>query len=109
MTEPTNEERAEWALMGLRAFAACTGQLKLRNGKGKRCDTRQLERVLYDSDYDEDMGIIITDFLCDLMHFCDVEEVDFAQLLQNAEGHYQYELQEASEESDDEEDTDQQE
>lgn len=46
--------------------------------------------------YDEEISVcsqetFITDILADLMHFCDVEGIDFADLLRVAEMHFEAE------------------
>lgn len=69
----TNEDRASWAQIALEAFAAETGQ-----------DTS--------GDMEADIGSVISDLLCDLMHLCrsginedQHGDVDFAKLLATAE------------------------
>lgn len=88
----TNEERADWALIAIEAFARATGQLK---AKGQ---------------WNDDKAAVISDLLCDLMHYCtggvesgDALE-DFEKLLERARGNYEEELDEEEEDEDDEED-----
>ena len=70
--EVTNDDRAEWAGEALRAFARKTRQLK-----GDR--------------WDDDLENVVGDLLCDLMHLCDRDGVDFARVLKNARGNYKEE------------------
>ena len=63
-----NAERAEWALVAVEAFASETG---------------------LDTDEDADgLDTAIGDLLGDLMHLCDVEEIDFGRVLDTAQHHY---------------------
>ena len=67
---PTNDERADWAEIGIieyarRAFDAC--------------DERNVR------------AYSVGDFLCNLMHFCDREKIDFSGCLKAATGSYEEE------------------
>ena len=81
--EPTNNQRADWAMHGLLAFAEITG---LRNERNQ-----------------EDLDIIVGDFLADLMHLCDSEEIDIESMMQRADSHYREEV-EMEEDAEDEQD-----
>lgn len=63
-----NQSRAQWALDALDAFGLATGQ-RVRNGR----------------DEVEDM---IGDLLCDLMHYCEQEKLDFNVLLARGQMHF---------------------
>lgn len=71
--EPTNEDRAEWAWRALEAFAKQTGQ-----------DTNG-------GDLKYDREIVVSDLLCDLMHLCDRDGIDFNLALQNGQDNYREE------------------
>ena len=60
--DPTNDDRAGWAAVGLGAFARVTNM-----------DTAG-----------EDNETILGDFLADLMHFCEREGIDFENTLTGA-------------------------
>jgi len=64
---PTNEDRADWANLALDVFRRIS-----------RCDT-------------EDM---LGDLLCDLMHWAEANNYDFAAALDRARGHYEAEVRE---------------
>jgi len=66
---PNNSECAEWAVCGLEAFATETGQLE-------------------GGDWEHDYENVIADFLCDLMHHCEAEKIDFDKLLERARNHF---------------------
>lgn len=70
---------------GLLAFAEITG---LRNERNQ-----------------EDLDIIVGDFLVDLMHLCDREEIDIESMMQRADSHYREEV-EMEEDAEDEQDWD---
>jgi len=65
MTEPTNSDRASWADKAIRAFMAETG-----------------------TDYEDSLG----DLLCDLMHWAESAQFDFAAALACAEQNYSDEI-----------------
>jgi hypothetical protein len=67
-----NGDRSDWAQTALVAFAVETGQCP-------------------DSDGFEE---IATDLIADLMHFCDVEKIDFSRCLAIAQDHYREETTE---------------
>lgn len=67
---PTNRDRAHWAEDALDHFARLVGQ------------------------EDEDLETNATDFLCDLLHLCDFENLDFDVILERAKGHYEEEWRE---------------
>lgn len=69
--DPSNDDRAQWAKVGIDAFAKETG-----------LDNEELETA-------------VSDFLADLMHFCDQEKIDFNLCLSRGQGHY---LEERAEE-----------
>lgn len=73
MVEPTNETRAQWAYTALEAFARETNQLQ--NG-----------------DLAEDPGSVVSDLLCDLMHYCRQNNLDIEDLLRNGRGNFAEEL-----------------
>jgi hypothetical protein len=75
MHEVTNADRADFALTALEAFAAQTGQLK-------------------SGQWDEDMQTVVQDLLCDLMHYCGQNNIDFALTLKGALGCYKEEQEE---------------
>ena len=69
----TNDERATWAEVGLVAY-------------GQRTST------IYESIGDDEAPfLIIVDFLADLAHWCDRNDVDLRSALRKATGHYQKE------------------
>jgi hypothetical protein len=68
-TEPTNDERAEWAQVALNAFA-----------KETRMDTAG-----------EDDATVLGDLLTNLMHWCDRNGVDFDTKLTGAVVNYETE------------------
>jgi hypothetical protein len=67
MTETTNKDRAEWGGMALLEYAIAKGS----NGG------------LYDPP-----ETVLTDLLCDLMHYAELKEIDFAACLERARMHY---------------------
>jgi len=69
----TNAERASWAEVGLRAYGRRTGMVGKKVGD------------------DEDPFLIIVDFLADLAHWCDRNNVDLQSAIQSATRHYQTE------------------
>lgn len=76
--EVTNGERANWAYLALERFARATNQ----DNSG---------------DLKHDRGTVVNDLLCDLMHLCDRDGLDFEDLVERARGHYQEELVEEKE------------
>ncbi len=69
----TNAERAEWAEIGLLAFGKRTGMIAWKIGDK------------------EDSFLIVADFLADLAHWCDRNDVNFQEALQRATLHYRTE------------------
>ncbi len=72
MTEPTNEDRAEWARKALATFMFTTGS----------------ER--------EDA---VCDLLADLMHYCRLNDIDFEDELRRGRVHFEEEVSEEEEAS----------
>lgn len=77
--EPSNLDRAVWAQIALAAFA-----------KETRQDTS--------GDLEADPGQVIGDLLCDLMHLCRQGGIDFEECLSNGRGHFEFEVEEESQE-----------
>lgn len=69
--DPTNIDRADWAVKGLCAFGDEVGQ-----------------------DLAVEPGELISDFLADLMHLCHIRDLDFDGLLITALSHFGEELRE---------------
>ena len=67
MREPTNEDRAGWANTAVTAFAEAVRETDM---------------------LDEEKGLVISDLLCDMMHLCDMEEIDWDRCVVRARGHY---------------------
>jgi hypothetical protein len=67
--DPTNDERAAWAAVGIAAFARVTDMDKAG----------------------EDTETIIGDFLTDLMHLCEHTGIDFDSKLDGARQNYEAE------------------
>lgn len=74
MAEPTNEDRAEWAYSALERFAKETGQDK--NG-----------------DLKHDRAAVIGDLLCNLLHLCSRDGIDFHACLQSGMENWAEELE----------------
>jgi hypothetical protein len=70
MTDVTNKDRAEWAGAALLEYAIG------KEGKGG----------LYDPP-----ATVLTDLLCDLMHYTELKEIDFAACVGRARMHYEAE------------------
>jgi hypothetical protein len=70
MKLPSNRERADWASIALDAFA-------------DECNMN-----------DEDRETQLSDLLCDLMHFCDVEEINWTACVERAYDHWREEVRE---------------
>jgi hypothetical protein len=70
MPMPSNDERADWALAALAAFAAETGQAAARDG----------------------LREIVSDLLCNLQHLCAREGVDFKDALADGTGNHEFEV-----------------
>jgi hypothetical protein len=68
MKLPTNRERADWANIALDVFADETGM------------------------QDEDREIQLSDMICNLMHFCDVEQSHWELCVAQAQDHYREEV-----------------
>lgn len=69
----TNDERAGWAEIGLRAYGIHTGTVGWTVGD------------------DEDPFLIIVDLLADLAHWCDRHHVDLQAAIRGATRHYRKE------------------
>ncbi len=82
MDDVTNADRANWAYHSMMHFAEQTG--------------------LVASGDSEDLDLVVRDFLCDLMHLCDAQKLDLAELLLEAEGNYEDEKAEEAEDQDNE-------
>lgn len=72
--EPTNADRADWALTAVKVFAEETGMGPDRGN--------------------EELFTVLQDLLCDIMHLCDVEGVSFEEVFGQARGVYNEEVQE---------------
>lgn len=77
--EVDNDLRADWAEATLNEFAYLTHQ-----------DTS--------GDLEHDKGSVISDLLCNLMHLCDREDLNFSKLISSAEGAYEDEISEEAQE-----------
>lgn len=66
--EPSNRQRAEWGEIGLEAFRS---------------------EIMPDEDDDTTM----CDFLCDLMHWCKRNRVDFDHALARGRDHFRFEIE----------------
>ena len=75
MSEPSNSDRADWAYVAVEAFAA---------------EVREEDML------GEETDLVISDLLCDLMHLCDVAEINWTACIERAEGHYREEIDEES-------------
>jgi len=62
---PSNRERADWASMALDTYAETVN-----------------------TPPDEERELVLSDLLCDLMHYCEVEDIDFHQCVERAEDHF---------------------
>ncbi len=71
----TNSDRAEWAALGLRAFASRTGQREAFDA-----GTEGMERV-------------VSTFLTDLMHHCAMNGIDYDAMVDCARQRYAADLQ----------------
>lgn len=65
----TNHERAKWAQKALDAFAEACRMVG------------------------EDTEIVISDLLCDMMHLCNFEQINWNACIDRASGHYKEELE----------------
>lgn len=70
MSEPTNKDRARWALAGIKEFA----------------------RVVGENIKEEGLETVISDFLADLRHLCDKKNLPFFELDARAHGNYTEEV-----------------
>ena len=75
MRLPTNSDRAGWAYEGIKAFAKACGMDKSGDLAGNP-------------------EIVVGDFLCDLMHYCEQNGIKFNEWLKNARGNYRQDLEE---------------
>ena len=73
--EPTNANRAQWAKDALAVFTATTFS-------GDHPDTM----------HRSDLECAIGDLICDLLHFTRQREFDVGRILQQACGHFAFEL-----------------
>lgn len=71
--EPTNDERASWAAVGLIAFGQRTGMVRSHVGDK------------------EDAFLVVADLLCDIAHWCDRNGVNLPSALRLATSHYREE------------------
>ena len=71
VSDVTNHTRADWARNALMSFAEETGLV--RSGDA------------------EDLNLVMSDFLCDLLHLCDREDIDLEELLRKAEFNFREE------------------
>lgn len=78
----TNSDRADWAQVAVEAFAAETSQ-----------DTS--------GDLAEDKGQVIGDLLCNLMHLCRQDNINFEECLSNGRGNFEFEVEEETQEESD--------
>ena len=67
--EPENSQRAEWAENAMLSFAESVGQA-------------------HSGQWDEDRDTVYSDFLADLMHLCDRDDIDFDDLVLRGKGHF---------------------
>ena len=79
-------------MTSLYAFASITGQ------------RRDLDAVTTPEGRKDALDEITGDFLCDLLHLCDRENLDFDELLERARGYYEEECDDEADDEDDEED-----
>jgi hypothetical protein len=70
MCEPTNEDRAGWANTAVTAFAEAVRETDM---------------------LDEEKELVISDLLCDMMHLCDMEKIDWHRCVARAQDHYREE------------------
>ncbi len=80
---PSNNDRAEAAETGLLAFAEETGLISDRNH--------------------EEPETIISDFLCNLRHYCRRENIDVEKIFAESKDSFEEELEEEARESEEEE------
>lgn len=67
MKLPTNRERADWASIALDTYAETVNTP------------------------DEERELVLSGLLCDMMHYCEVEEIDWYQCVAWAQYHYREE------------------
>jgi hypothetical protein len=82
VVDVTNSDRADWAQVAVEAFAAETSQ-----------DTS--------GDLAEDKGQVIGDLLCNLMHLCRQDNINFEECLSNGRGNFEFEVEEETQEESD--------
>lgn len=75
MSEPTNEDRADWGQAAIEAFA-------------------QETFTNWEDELEEDPGMVLGDLLADLRHWADVRGISYAAADANGEGNYLEELAE---------------
>lgn len=75
MKRINSDDRANWAGLALAEFRKIVGQ-----------------------EQDPDMHLSVQDFLCDLMHYCQVAGIDFDHHLNQAREHYVVECEEENDE-----------
>jgi len=79
LDEPTNEDRAEWAVVAAAAFAGL---------------------VYHTDDFDSldegDQEDALSDLICDLLHLAHQRGFNTTQMLERANGHFEEELREES-------------
>lgn len=77
---PTNNDRADWALVACQAFAAETGM----------------------DDDNEELQTVLSDLMCDLFHLCAREKLDLKQIVSGAATNFEEEVAEAKEDAEEE-------
>jgi hypothetical protein len=70
MKLPTNRNRADWASIAIDAYASAVNAA------------------------DEEPELNVSDLLCDLMHYCNVEQIDWHRCVARAQDHYREEVAE---------------
>lgn len=75
----TNKDRAGWAQVAADAFASETRMDKAN----------------------EDMETVLTDLLCDIMHLCNQKGIDFKQVLDSGQAHFETDLVEEADDLED--------
>jgi hypothetical protein len=75
----SNADRAEWADVAIAAFAQETWQDK-------------------SGDLEHDKQCVVSDLLCNLMHLCRRDGIDFAKCLANGNSNFEEEVEEEREE-----------
>jgi len=87
--EPNNGNRASWARTGVNAYAAET-----RHSPSEQVIDMTTPDEWPGRDHAEE---VISDFLGDLRHLCKELGLDFDELSERGNGHYEYEVAEEAE------------